>query len=130
MNLALPNGTEAQLRDLAQQQGVSTETYITRLLEAHAQQRDLATASETQLLQLLSLGFNEAQWERYETLKKRRREETLGSAEQAELIALSDRLEEANAKRMAALAELSKRRGTPLRSLMTELGLVQPVVGE
>ena len=62
MNLALPERTEAQLRDLAQQQGVTTETYITRLLETHAWQQNLNAATETRLLQQVNLGFTRVQW--------------------------------------------------------------------
>ena len=128
IRLALPEATEEQLHDLAQQQGVSTETYVTQLLETHAQQRDLKRSTESQLLQQVGLGFSEVQWQRYEALVELRREERLGDAEQTELIALSNQLEAANAKRMAVLAELSKRREVTLGQLMNDLGLAKPTV--
>ena len=130
MNLALPERTEALLRDLAQQQGVSTETYVTRLLETHAWQQNLNTATEMQLLQQVNLGFTEVQWQRYAALVERRREARLTDVEHAELLALTEQLETANAKRMAALAELAKRRDLSLEELMEGLGLAPPGVGE
>jgi hypothetical protein len=53
----------------------------------------------------------------------RRKAETLTPDEQTELIALSDRLEEANARRIGYLAELARVRHTTLEAVMSELGL-------
>ena len=126
LTLTLADHTEAQLRDLAQQQGVSTETYAAQLLESFATQQDLRAATETQLLQQLSLGFSESDWERYRHLVGQRQGERLGDAEHQELLALSDRLEQANARRMGVLAELAKRRQVTVEQLMHEVGITQP----
>lgn len=126
LTLTLPDHTEAQLRELAQQQGVSTETYAAGLLELFATQQDLRAATETQLLQQLSLGFSERDWGRYRHLVGLRQDGHLGDAEHQELLSLSDRLEGANAKRMGVLAELAKRRRVPVEQLMHEVGVTHP----
>ncbi len=126
LTLTLPHHTEAQLRELAQQQGVSAEDYAAQLLESFAQRRELQEVSESQLLQWLGLGFSEREWERYRQLVELRREASLDAAEHRELLSLSERLEQANAKRMGVLAELAKRRQVPLETLMQEVGVTQP----
>ena len=92
LTLTLPHYTEAQLRELAQQQGVSAEDYAAQLLESFAQRRELQEASESQLLQRLGLGFTEHEWERYRQLVELRREVNLDAAEQRELLSLSEQL--------------------------------------
>ena len=126
LTLTLPHHAEAQLRELAQQQGVSAEDYAAQLLESFAQRRELQEASESQLLQRLGFGFTEREWERYRQLVELRREANLDAAEQRELLSLSEQLEQANAKRMGVLAELAKRRQAPLETLMQEVGITQP----
>ena len=71
----------------------------------------------------MNAGFSKTQWQRYRKLVDLRCEEQLTDAEQNELIKLSEQLEEANAERMAMLAELAKRREVPLGQLMNDLGL-------
>ena len=126
LSLELPNHTEAQLRALARQRGVSAEAYAAQLLESSVRQRELAEASEAQLLQRLGLGFSEQEWERYHRLVESRQEERLNAEEQRKLLALRERLEAANAARMGVLVELAKRRGVGLEQVMREVGIVQP----
>lgn len=126
LTLTLPHHTETQLRELAQQQGVSAEIYAAQLLESFAQQQDLREASEAQLLRQLGLGFSELEWQRYYDLVELRRNGRLDDAAHQELVSLSNRLEQANAKRMGVLAELAKRREVPLEQLMLEVGIAQP----
>lgn len=125
LTLSLQNHTEAQLRELARQQGVSMETYAAQLLESFAQQRELEEASENQLLQRLNLGFSESEWERYYELVALRQQGRLSAAEREALLVLSRRLEGANAKRMSVLVELAKRRGVSLERVMQEVGIAQ-----
>ncbi len=126
LTLTLPYHTEAQLRELAQQQGVSTETYVAQLLESFTRQQDLREATETQLLQQLDLGFSEREWGRYHHLVGLRQDGRLGEAEHQELLALSSRLEHANVRRMGVLAELAKRRQIPVEQLVHEVASRNP----
>ena len=126
LTLILPDRTEAQLREEARRRGVSAEAYAAQLLESFAKSRELQEASESELYGRLGLGFAEEEWKRYYDLVELRQQESLSAAEHQELLALNSRLEGANAKRMGALVELAKRRGTPLERLMREVGITQP----
>ena len=53
-------------------------------------------------------------------------EETLTSNEHQELLALIDRIEEADAERVQALANLAELRNVSITALMDELGILPP----
>lgn len=116
---------EKRLRQHAAAEGVHLDDYITQLLEA--QVPSSATPSHEQreliLLQKINLGLPHELWERYAALKQKRQEETLLPEEQEELIAISDRIEEANAQRMPYLIELAQLRKVSLNTLLQQLGL-------
>ena len=126
LTLTLPDRTETQLREEAQRRGVSAETYAAQLLESFALGRELQEASESDLYGRLGLGFSEEEWKRYYDLVGLRQKESLSDPEHRELLVLNGRLEQANAKRMGALAELAKRRGVTLDQLMREVGVTPP----
>ncbi|HUE74625.1 MAG TPA: hypothetical protein VMP01_27405 [Pirellulaceae bacterium] len=76
---------------------------------------------ESELMQLINAGLPSPEAARYQELKERRDAELLTPREHAELLELSDRIEELNADRIAALAELAQLRGVSLRQLMDQL---------
>lgn len=78
---------------------------------------------ESDLLQKIGLGIPVATWKRYNYLKDLRDREQLGLEEHAELIRISDQIEEVNTERMKYLVELAKLRNVPLRELMETLGI-------
>lgn len=78
---------------------------------------------EAELLQSINQSLSQIEWQRYRVLLGKRQAEVLTPEEQAELIELSDRIEEANAERIAYVAELADIRRTTLPALMKELGL-------
>jgi hypothetical protein len=121
---------EQQLQQEAASAGLAPEAYIMQAVQARLAQtshRHRSTSrlssEEAQLLAKINLGLSPAEWEWYHTLVARRKAETLTPDEQTELIALSDRLEEANARRIGYLAELAQVRHTTLEAVMSELGL-------
>jgi hypothetical protein len=63
---------------------------------------------------------------RLQTLIARREIADLTQAEYQELTTLTDQLEELQADRLAALAELAQLRGTTLSSVMQQLGVHFP----
>ena len=128
LTVTLADHMERQLQALAEQQGMSTENFVTHVLEKVAQEQDLAKASEALLLQQLDLGFTEAQWRDYHTLIALRNEERLTDKQHERLIAFTNQLENANAQRMAVLAELAKRRQQPIRTVMEDLGITSATV--
>ena len=85
--------------------------------------------SEKELLAEINRGLSAAQWQRYKELIEKRRQETLTGDERAELIATTDRLEEASVFRVECLAELARRRRVTIDDLMNELGIRPRVYG-
>jgi len=83
----------------------------------------MPTRAEVELLRKIHEGLGPETWDRYRELVARRRAEKLTPEEHAELIALSDRIEEANARRIGYVAELADLRKTTLPELMDELGI-------
>ena len=75
------------------------------------------------MLQKINQGLPEATWQEYQFLIAKRRAESLTPEEHTRLIALSDTIEEAHVERMTLLAELARRRQTPLKMLMGQLGI-------
>lgn len=105
------------------------ERFVTKVLALQAQRRtQLLTTREADLLQQINLGISPATWQRYEELKAKRRALTLTDDEHAELIAISDQIEIANARRIGALIQLADLRQTSLEALMAKLGIQQPGV--
>ncbi len=117
---------ERQLKKVASQLGLTPDTYIMRLL-----QKDLQTHAaparlspeESKLLKKINSSLSTIEWERYRVLLAKRDAEELDAQEQAELVALSDEIEEANARRMKAVAELARLRKTTVPALVESLGL-------
>lgn len=117
---------ERQLKKVAGQLGLTPNTYIMRLL-----QRDLQTHAaparlspdESKLLKKINSSLSAIEWERYRLLLAKRDAEALNEQEQAELVALSDQIEEANALRMKAVAELARQRKATVPALVESLGL-------
>ncbi len=83
---------------------------------------------EADLLAAISLGLPEPLWQRYRFLVSRRINESLTAEEHAELIRLSDQIEQDHADRMANVASLARLRKVPLETLMSQLGIRPPHV--
>ncbi len=86
-------------------------------------------ATESELLARINQGFPEGLRDRYDELIARRRGESLTPEEHQELLRLTAEAERLEAERLAALAELARIRGVPLRSLMDDLGIPAPSDG-
>lgn len=130
ISLEIAPELENQLRQTAAKNGTTLESYLTELI-----QRDLRSCeeiginlpkTEAELLAQINLGLSEEMWQKYHLLLDKRRAEILEPNEQQELIEISDRIEQANAKRIAALAKLSQIRGVEIGILMEELGIKTP----
>lgn len=81
------------------------------------------SAEETRLMSEINQGLAPERAVLYESLMARRRMGTLTESEQEDLRGLTDEAERLQARRIEALSELSRLRGTSLRSLMDELEL-------
>lgn len=84
------------------------------------------SAKETALLQQISEGLPAETWQRYHELKARRQAETVTEDEHAELIALSDEIEEWNARRLALVVDLARVRSVSFTVLVKELRFEAP----
>jgi hypothetical protein len=81
---------------------------------------------EAELLQRIGAGLPPAIQQRFDDLVERRRQEVLTSVEHAELLALTDQVEQHDAQRAAALAQLAALRGTSVGNLLHSLGIQPP----
>jgi hypothetical protein len=122
---------ESQLREQATQQGLDASEYIVSALQEHLREAKIRRAphvseTEAQLLQHINQGLPAELWQRYNALLDKRRAETLTPDEQAALIALSDRIEAFNARRIEHLVELARLRHASLPALMEQLGIKPP----
>jgi len=117
---------ERQLKKAARQMGLDPDTYIMRLLQQNLQTRAAPmrlSPIESELVRQINASLSTIEWERYRILLAKRDAETLNAAEQAELTALSDQIENANVRRMQAVAELARVRKTTVPALVATLGL-------
>ena len=101
--------------------------FISQILE-HSVPDEAATSltvseHEATLLQNVNLDISPEKWTIYMQLKEKRQQKQLSAAEQSQFIALIDDIENANARRIATLAELAQLRNIPIRTLMEQLGL-------
>ena len=121
---------ERQIKQAAVQSGLSLNDYILqsitqRLPRKKTQPRGVPQLSprESELMQRINRSLSPVEWDRYHALVAQRQAETLTPAEQVELIAISDRIEEANAERIETVVELARLRNTTLPAMMKELDL-------
>lgn len=119
----LPPEMETQLREQASKEGIDAPQYVVIALKEHIRQFSSQHRSEDELLMRISQGLPEQVWEQYDTLIAKRRAEMLTPEEHNALIALSDRIEDANAERIGYVAELAELRHVPLNAMMRSLGI-------
>ncbi len=126
LTINLPTLVEQQFRQEAATNGLSLDTYLQRLLQQAAnisRKQNAKQLSESQLLEKINLEISEAEWTSYRHLIGLMREETINEKEHETLIALSDKIEIANAKRVKYLFELAELRGISVEKLMKDLGI-------
>ena len=122
---------ESQVREQAKQRGLAADEYIVNVLQEHLRhtQQPLPPhlpEAEARLIEQINEGFPPELWRRYTELVTKRRAETLTGDEQAELISLSDQIEELSARRLELLADLARLRQTSLAEVMQQLGISTP----
>jgi hypothetical protein len=118
MTLTLPHDLETQLRRQAAKEGIEIDAFVRQSVEAR-----LKAARDAELLGQVRLGISDTAWKRLRVFREKLLDETLTPAEREELIDLNTQLENANARRIGVLVELSKLRGVPLPDLMKTLGI-------
>jgi hypothetical protein len=127
LTIELPTSIEQQFRQEATSKGLSLDNYLVQVLKQVAQlsQQKIAQKplSEASLLKKINLGIADAEWATYKNLIALRNEERLTELEHKELIALGDKIENANALRLQYLFALAQLRNVPLPLLMADLGI-------
>ncbi len=126
IQLNVTSELERKLKKAASQVGLKPDTYILRLLQKDLQGQPAParlSPQESKLLKKINTSLSAVEWDRYHALLARRNAEALNAQEQAELVAFSDEIEAANARRMKAVAELARLRETSMPALMETLGL-------
>ncbi|MFO1430186.1 MAG: STAS/SEC14 domain-containing protein [Candidatus Competibacteraceae bacterium] len=103
------------------------DEFVERILLLHAQRSATHLEhTESELLLQINRGIPPELRERYEALSAKRQAETLNSEEYAELLRLTGQIEQLDAVRLTALAELARLRQTSLVKLMQTLGIQPP----
>ncbi|MFN8492312.1 MAG: hypothetical protein U0350_32225 [Caldilineaceae bacterium] len=121
---------ESQIRQAAANAGVPLTAYIIESVTERLQPTQHRPSRvqhlpkiEAKLIQQINQSLSQIEWLRYRELIGKRQAETLMPDEQAELIALSNQIEEANVKRIKYVAQLAQVRKTTIPVIMKELGL-------
>jgi hypothetical protein len=126
IHLNVNSELERRLVKAADQLGLTPDMYIMRLLQRELNNQAVSarlSSEESKLLKKINTTLSSAKWGRYRILLAKRDAEILTEQEQTELISLSDKIEEANVRRMKAVVELARLRKTTVPALMDTLGL-------
>ncbi len=130
ITIELEADQEARLRQEAAREGMSVREYVGRLLQRYLAQTTVpGGATESELLRQTGVGLTETEWDEYHRLIEERHAEALSAAGQSRLIELTDDIEQANARRLAALVELAELRGVSLEVLIDTLDIRSPGYG-
>jgi hypothetical protein len=127
LTIELPTSIEQQFRQEATSKGLSLDNYLVQVLKQVAQlsQQKISqkSLSEASLLKKINLGISDVEWATYKNLIALRREERLTEQNHEKLIALGNKIENANALRLQHLFALAQLRNVSLPHLMADLGI-------
>ncbi len=130
LTINLPTSVEQQFRKEATTHGLSLDNYLLRLLQQASKisQKQLNSNQylESELLKKINLDISEEEWISYRHLIGLMRAENLTKQEHETLVALGDKIEIANARRVKYLFELAELRGISVETLMKNLS-IEPI---
>jgi hypothetical protein len=119
--------SEQLLKAVEQLSPHELDAFVAQVLAVRAQREaPTLSAAESTLLLTINSAIPEPLQQRYDELIVQRQAEQLTSTEHAELLQLTIEIEQREADRVAALADLARLRGVPLTQLMQTLG-IQPI---
>jgi hypothetical protein len=117
-------GQDDLLRAVEQLNSAEFDQFVSQVLTLRARRKAPGLLpSEAELLLRINQDLPEELRLRYEVLIGRRRDMSLTPDEQIELQQLTDQVENCEADRVRALADLARIRGVSLSQLMTDLGV-------
>lgn len=121
---------EQLLKAVAQLPSEELAAFVRQVMVLQAQRETpQLSPQESALLLQINQGLTASEQTRYAELITKREAETLSEPEYSELLALGEKAEAIQAKRLEALAELAKLRSIPLTELVQTLGLRPSHVG-
>ncbi len=117
-------GPEDLLKAVEQLDLPELEQFVAQVIALRARrQAPTLPAAEADLLVRINQGLPAAIQQRYDELVAKRRAEQLSPAEHAELLRLTDQIEQREAERVQHLGQLAQVRGVSLSRLLDDLGL-------
>ena len=115
------------LNGVAQLDTPELERFLSQVLALRAKRiAPCLLREETELLEKINQGLPLDVQQRYDELTAKRQAETLNPEEHQELLALIEHIEQEDAERAQALAELAQLRNMSVTTLMAELGIHPP----
>lgn len=103
------------------------DTFVLHVIAVQAKRKSSRpAATEAALTQMIITPLPESVERRYYELIELRRAERLSEAEYAELLQLTDQVEDYQAARLGWLVQLAQLRHTSLEDVMASLGIVTP----
>lgn len=115
------------LKAVGQLNTFELDGFLAQVLQLRAQRQTTNLAQrEAELLLRINEGIPAKIRPRYEALKEKRDAELLSPQEHQELLNLVTVVENVQAQRLEALAELARLRKTTIRDLMQQLGIKTP----
>lgn len=103
------------------------EQFVTRVLALCARRKaNSLNEQESKLLQLINRLVPSTLQSHYDLLTQKQRENTLSTAEYAELLQVIEQIEQFDAERVQHLVTLAQLRQVSLDKLMQDLGIRQP----
>jgi hypothetical protein len=122
-----PASTEQLLTAVARMPTTELNTFVAQILKLRAQREAPQLSSdESALLLRINQPISTDRQQRYDALIAKRQTETLSPEEHTELVNLTDHIEEQEADRADALAELARLRDTTITEVMDNLGITPP----
>jgi hypothetical protein len=119
--------TEALLKAVEQIPQPEFDAFVTQVLKLRAQrQAPSLSMSESELLLKINQGIPDQLQQRFNQLVAKRQALDLTEADYAELVQLTDRIEQLDAERIESLAELARLKNKSLTEMMHDLGIQPP----
>jgi hypothetical protein len=116
--------TEQLLDAVHRLSGEELKRFVQGVIQLEASRREPALSKQqTELLRRINAEPSPAKLSRFRELQKEGRARGLTEQQQAELVQLSDWVEEIHAERMAHVAELARLRGVGLSDVLQQLGI-------
>ena len=122
LTLKIDPTLEQRLREEAARRGINPDSYAVAAIEERVRLDSRQSAplnhTESGLLSQINKGLPEETWSRYERLIDKRRANALTPEEHAELLRLTNAVEEDHARGVELLVKLASLRNIPLETLM------------